>query len=74
MRQKCKYIMKKTFQEVRFSIFIFTKSELTNIKGPCLRKLVTWLELKNLINSRTVSMEKQLKFKKSITPIFVSLE
>ena len=55
--------MKKKFQEVRFSIFILP--ELTRIKGPCLQKLVTWLELKklnlNLINSRIVSMDNQLK-------------
>ena len=53
--------MKKTFQEARF-------------KGPCLQKLVTWLELKKLTNSRIVSMDKKLKFQKPIIPIFIWLE
>ena len=68
--------MKKKFQEVRFSIFILP--ELTRTKGSCLQKLVTWLELKklnlNLINSRIVSMDNQLKLQKPIIPIFSWLE
>ena len=36
--QKCKYIMKKTFQEVKFSIFILLNPELARIKSPCLQK------------------------------------
>ena len=51
-----------------------TKQELTRIKGPCLQKLVTWFELKKLINSRIVSMENQLKFQKLIISIFIWLE
>ena len=34
-----------------------TKPELTRIKDPCLQKLVTWFELKKLINSIIVSMD-----------------
>ena len=48
-----------------------TKPGLARIKGPCLQKLVTWFELKKLINSRIVNMGNQLKLQKTNLPIFI---
>ena len=61
-------LMKKTFQEVRFSIFILlNQSWHALIKWLCQQELVTRFELKKLINSRIVSMNNQSKFRKPIS-------